>query len=268
MNDFKVSHKDGCVADGSSSMMRFWSACSLASVSSCTSSLYLALAHLLTRLFHSSQRSKSFIDVSGVWMYVHLCLGKGNEFSILILFSFAIIFHFQSLMKRFGMPCPQMLAQTPLRIITRKLTSEFESSSRCADWFLTQAVSEVTAHLGWTLDFLLTLSASAADLVPFVCFLSMRVCILTRGTTYFASRGSQLARTFIKHVEFASDYVILSTRIIATGQKSSVTVPLSFLVFRVVISDVLKLMGGSAPSAVPMQLSRHASRPHQSASAL
>ena len=111
-----------------------------------------------------------------------------------------------------------MLTQPTLRIITQstKLTSEFESSPRCAGWCLATATSEVTAHLGKKLKFLLTLSTSVADHVLTVSFLPMRVSIFTPRANYFAS---QHARTFITHVEFASNYVILSARIIAPSQK-------------------------------------------------
>ena len=49
-----------------------------------------------------------------------------------------------------------------------------------------------------------------------VNFLPMRVSIFTPRANYFAS---QHALTFIKHVELASNYVILSERIIAHSQK-------------------------------------------------
>ena len=119
------------------------------------------------------------------------------------------------------MPCPHLLTQPTLRIITQsaKLTSEFESFPRCAGWFLAPAASEVTAHLGLKLEFFLTLSTNVADHVFTASFLPMQVSIFTRRANYLASRGSQHARTFIKHVEFASNYVILSARIIVPSQK-------------------------------------------------
>ena len=121
-------------------------------------------------------------------------------------------------MKLFGIPCLHLLTQPTLRIITQtiKLTSEFESSPRCAGWCLAPTTSEVTAHLGYKLEFLLTLSTSVAEHVLTVSFLPMRVSIFTPRANYLAS---QHPRTFIKHVDLASNYVILNARIIAPSQK-------------------------------------------------
>ena len=150
-----------------------------------------------------------------------------------------------------------MLAKPPLRIISRstKLTSEFESSSRCAS-YLAPAASVVTAHLGQTLEFLLTLPTRVADNVLTVCFFPMQVCILIRGAIYITSRTPQLARTFIKHVEFASHYV-LDAKLFAPSQKpfSSVIMyrPSFFQYFACRNQCFLRLLGGLAPAAAPMR---------------